>query len=418
MVSEMFNAPRVFFNLSLIALTGTLLCGCGGNTAEPAAMGMGGPHETPVRVENITQRYINDSTSFMGTLKSRHSSVLQPRVPGTVTHIHVFPGAFVKAGTALVEIDPEKQKATLNSSVAANESSTDDRENAVQTLKSLEATLNAKQSNLLFARNQEKRYALLASEGAVAMEAAENYITARKMAESDVQSVKAQIAAQQAAIDKTAKMIIQTNANRKEQQVELQYYTMRAPFDGIVGDIPVKIGESVSVDTKVTTVTENKPLELYVAIPAERSLRLHLGMPVQLVDGNDKLLGEAKVVFISPNVDDQTQSILVKALYPNTNGELRSNQTVGSKVVWSNHPGLLVPTFAVAHISGQDFVFVAEKSPKGLIARQKAVELGSIHSNSYLVESGLKGGEQIIVSGVQNLTDGAPIASQTAVSGR
>jgi multidrug efflux pump subunit AcrA (membrane-fusion protein) len=79
---------------------------------------------------------------------------------------------------------------------------------------------------------------------------------------------------------------------------------------------------------------------------------------------------------------------------------------------------LLVPTYAVAHISGQDFVFTAQNSGKGLVARQKAVALGEIYNNSYLVKSGLHSGDRIVVSGVQNLTDGAAIAPQTAISGR
>jgi multidrug efflux pump subunit AcrA (membrane-fusion protein) len=413
------SQPARFSVCSIVlVIAGALLCACGNKPQEQSAMGMGPPMEMKVRLERVIQRDINESSSFMGTLKSRHSSILQPRAAGTITKIFVTPGMFVKAGAPLIEIDPEKQKATFNSSMAASHSSADDKENAVQTLKSLEASLNNKQSLLVFARNQEKRYGLLASEGAVAAESAENYATSRRMAEADVQSVKAQIEAQKAAIAKMNEMIRQTTANAHEQQVQLQYYTVQAPFDGIVGDIPVKLGESVNYDTKVTTVTGNRPLELYVSVPAEKAAALKIGMPIELTDSNDKLLGEARVIFVAENVDDQTQSVLVKAIYPNTDGHLRSNQTVGSHVVWSKKPGLLVPTFAVAHISGQDFVFTAEKSAKGLIARQKAVDLGSIHTNSYLVKSGLNAGDQVVVSGVQNLSDGAAIAPQTAVSGR
>jgi multidrug efflux pump subunit AcrA (membrane-fusion protein) len=407
--------------LSLIAIsTGAtaLLASCATGPQGHPAMGMGSAPETKVRVEEVVRREINNSTSYMGTLKSRHSSVMQSRVAGIVTRIFVTPGMTVKAGAPLVEIDPEKQQAMVTSLVAATASTAADKENSIQTLKSLEALLRSKESNLVFARQQEKRYALLASEGAVAAEAAENYITARKMSEADVQSVKAQIEAQKAAIAKMERMIQQSQANRQEQEVQLKYYTLKAPFAGVVGDIPVKLGEYVNSDTKVTIVTENQPLELYVSVPAEKALRLRLGMPVQLTGSDDKVLGEAQVIFISPNVEDQTQSVLVKALYANKDGLLRSNQTVGSKVVWSKEPGLLVPTYAVAHISGQDFVFTAQNSGKGLVARQKAVDLGEIYNNSYLVKSGLVSGDRIVVSGVQNLTDGAAIAPQTAISGR
>jgi multidrug resistance efflux pump len=255
---------------------------------------------------------------------------MQSRVAGIVTRIFVTPGMIVKAGAPLLEIDPEKQQAMVTSLVAAAASTAADKENASQTLKSLEALLRSKESNLVFARNQEKRYALLASEGAVAAEAAENYITARKMSEADVQSVKAQIEAQKAAIAKMERMIQQSQANKQEQEVQLKYYTLKAPFAGVVGDIPVKLGEYVNSDTKVTIVTENQPLELYVSVPAEKALGLRLGMPVQLTDSDDKVLGEAQVIFISPNVEDQTQSVLVKALYANKGwtAALKSNRRI------------------------------------------------------------------------------------------
>lgn len=408
---------RICAILLVIASAGTLTA-CSNNAPATSAMGMGPPREMVVKVEDVAQRSINDSTSFMGTLKSRHSSVLQPRVAGIVTQIFVAPGSSVREGQPLVEIDPAKQKATVSSSVAAIQSTAADKENAVQTLKSLQASLESKKSSLEFARTQEKRYAFLASEGAMPKESAENFRTARKMAESDAQSIIAQIEAQKAAISKMARMVQQSQSNEDEQEVQLGYFTLKAPFAGVVGDIPIKIGEYVNSDSKVTSVTANQPLEVYVGVPAEKAARLKLGMPVQLTDSEDNLLGEAKIIFVSPNVDDQTQSVLVKALYANRDGRLRSNQTVGSKVVWSKQPGLLVPTFAVAHISGQDFVFTAVKGPKGLVAKQKAVDLGAIHTNSYLVKSGLHAGDRVIVSGVQNLTDGAAIAPQTAVSGR
>ena len=102
--------------------------------------------------------------------------------------------------------------------------------------------------------------------------------------------------------------------------------------------------------------------------------------------------------------------MLVKALFDNQEQKLRSNQQVTTKIVFGKSERFLVPTNSVVHISGQDFVFIAEPTQKGAVAKQKPVKLNGIQKNCYVVESGLTGSEKIIVSDVQNLFEGAPLA--------
>jgi RND family efflux transporter MFP subunit len=179
----------------------------------------------------------------------------------------------------------------------------------------------------------------------------------------------------------------------------------------MVGDIPVKLGDYVTPTSKLTTLTQNKPLEAYVSVPTERASKLHLNMDIKLLDQEGKPFGDSKVFFIAPSVDEGSQSILVKSLVPNTDGDLRADQLVSARVVWSKDVGLLVPTSAVAHAGNQDFVFIAQADPsQSLTARQIPVKLGDIQGNNYQVLSGLKSGDRIVTSGIQNLADGVPIA--------
>jgi multidrug efflux pump subunit AcrA (membrane-fusion protein) len=84
------------------------------------------------------------------------------------------------------------------------------------------------------------------------------------------------------------------------------------------------------------------------------------------------------------------------------------------KVIWNTRPGILIPTTAISRVAGENFVFVAEgQGPSKLIARQKPVKLGEIQGNKYRVLEGLKQGEKIVVSGLLNLTDGAPIIPES-----
>jgi multidrug efflux pump subunit AcrA (membrane-fusion protein) len=130
---------------------------------------------------------------------------------------------------------------------------------------------------------------------------------------------------------------------------------------------------------------------------------------VRLVDDINRVLATTTITFVSPNVDPATQSVLAKAQLGEGRGQFRSDQFVRARIIWTTEPGLTVPVTAVTRINAQFFAFVAEKSDKGLTARQKPVQLGDIIANDYIVQSGLSVGEQLIVSGLQKIRDGAPV---------
>jgi len=108
-------------------------------------------------------------------------------------------------------------------------------------------------------------------------------------------------------------------------------------------------------------------------------------------------------------VDDQTQSVLVKGAVRNAGGSLRPSQYVRARIVWKTADALVVPVTAVLRINGQFFAFVAEDANGRLVARQRAIKVGSIVGDDYAVLDGIKPGERVVVSGAQKLADGAPI---------
>jgi RND family efflux transporter MFP subunit len=285
-------------------------------------------------------------------------------------------------------------------------------ENALDTLKSLEASRVSRISNLKYTSQQHERYKTLAKEGAVATSDFDNWANQAEAARADLDNVEAQIKAEEATIKKLQRSIRQAEANLKTQQVQLGYYTVTAPFNGTVGDIPVKLGDYVTPTTKLTNVTQNKPLEAYIEIPTERVSEVHQGTPVVLLSQKEDQIGAGKVFFVAPNVDEQSQSVLVKASIPNEGGRLRADQIVRARVIFKTMPGFLIPTQAVAHSGGQEFVFIAQTDEtKKMVARQVPVKLADVQGEKYQVLEGLKSGDKLIVSGTQNLTDGAAIAT-------
>jgi RND family efflux transporter MFP subunit len=198
----------------------------------------------------------------------------------------------------------------------------------------------------------------------------------------------------------------------KQQKVELHYYMVSAPMGGIVGDIPVRMGDRVTVSTLLTTVNEPGALEAYVYVPADRARELRLGLPVRLLDENGDGVANTRITFISPQVETDTQTILAKATVENPQAKLRIAQQMRAEVTWGTHEGPVVPVLAVNRINGQFFVFLAVNDGKGTVARQKKLMLGDTLGNNYVVLDGLKPGDHLIVSGTQFLQDGFPVAEQ------
>jgi RND family efflux transporter MFP subunit len=359
-------------SLTVAALLGLAAAavGCGKTSAGGGQEAGGGAHAMPVQTIVAKTQKIPDTTEYLSVLKSRHSATINPQVEGQITNIFVKSGDRVTAGTPLLQIDPLKQEATVSSQQAA---------------------VAAQQANLTYAKTQLDRQRKLFEAGVVPRQDLDN-------AQSTYDASEAQLKA------------LQDQA--KQQQVELHYYNVKAPMDGIVGDVPVRIGDRVQVTTLLTTVDEPGALEAYIYVPADRARDLKIGVPVHLVDAAGKDIGDTRITFVSPQVDTETQTVLAKAAVPNSSGALRVAQQVRTQLVWSSHEGTTIPVLAVTRINGQFFAFLAVKEGNNTVARQRLLKVGDIVGNDYAVSDGIKPGDHIITTGLQFLQDGMPVMEQ------
>jgi len=353
----------------LLVLTALAAAGCNQKTAADAPGG-GGPPAMPVQVQILQAARIPETTEYLSILKSRHSATINPQVEGQITKIFVKSGDRVTLGTPLLQIDALKQEATVSSQ---------------------EASRAAQEANRRLAQVSLERAKKLYEAGVISKQDLDN-------AQSNYDSADAQVKA----LDEQV----------RQQRVELRYYTVSAPMDGIVGDIPVRAGDRVTVSTLLTTVNEPGALEAYIYVPADRSKDLRLGLAVRLLDETGSQLDETRITFVSPQVETDTQTVLAKAAVGNPKSKLRIAQQVRAQVTWGTHDGPVVPVLAVSRINGQFFAFVAVNEGKGAVARQKQLKLGDTVGNNYVVLDGLQAGEHLIVSGTQFLQDGFPVAEQ------
>jgi len=391
------------------AVMGTLLVSCAANAPQGGGFGA-----IPVPIAAVESGIVTDSSDYVANLQSRQSVTLQPRVDGYVQEIYVKAGDRVEAGTPILGIDPARQQAVVQRSVAAVATSQADFESARATLAQLRARKESILSSVEFNQKEYNRFSQLSSEGAISKQRLDEVSNNLRNAKAELGQIDAQMAAQMASINSAATRIEENRAGAIQEEVQLEFYTVTAPFAGIVGDIPVKVGDNVNVSTQLTTVTQNQVLEVQIAVPVENAPRLRMGLPVELLDSQDKSLARGSVAFISPNINPQDQSVLVKANFNNANNQLKSNQFVRARLIWASRSGVLVPTSAISRLGGQDFVFVAEESSANgqtqLIANQKPVKLGKITGNKQEVLSGLTPNSKIVVAGILQLQNGAAIA--------
>ncbi|MCT7989497.1 efflux RND transporter periplasmic adaptor subunit [Laspinema olomoucense] len=209
-------------------------------------------------------------------------------------------------------------------------------------------------------------------------------------------------------IDQAKAQLAEAIAQVRALEVQLQDANIVAPFEGIVGDIPAKVGDVVTVGQELTTLTQNDALELRLSIPLERGSELKLGMPVEITDANGQPLTMGRVSFVSPTVNSDSQTILAKASFANQ-GQLRDRQFVRAKLVWNERDNrIVVPTTAITFQGEERFIFVA-RGEDPATAERVAVTLGLVQGDRAEVVEGLTNGDRIVISGLQRLSDGAAI---------
>jgi len=200
--------------------------GCKKQEAPVAEPGM---QALPVQTQTVALSPVENSSDYVATIKSRRSVTVMPQVDGNLTQILVKSGDHVKAGQPIMTVDPLRQQALVDS-----QRSTENQKHALF------------QYNTVQIDRQRKLF--------------EAGVTSRDTLDQAEQSYENAKADWEAAI-----------ATRKSLEEQLAYYRIKAPFDGVIGDVPVHLGDYVTPSTALTTVDENKDLEAYIYVPTEHS---------------------------------------------------------------------------------------------------------------------------------------------------
>ncbi|MEM9567632.1 MAG: efflux RND transporter periplasmic adaptor subunit [Cyanobacteria bacterium P01_E01_bin.34] len=383
------------------------LSACGG------APQSGGPPPTAVQVADVETATVRNSSIFIASLDAREFTTLQPQVSGRVSEIYVALGDRVSADEPILQINPARQQATFDSRSAAISSAQAALDSAQATVEASRARLDELQADVELAEGRLASNERLAADGAISQDELNQSIRNLRQAEAAIRTQAETIRAQQADVTEAERDLEEARADATEQQIILANFRLTAPFSGVVGNVNVKVGDYVTPETVLTTISQSESLEVSLNVPIERLADLDIGTQIELIDNQGTAIGASEITFIAPDANVATQTILVRATFENT-GTLRSEQFVRARVIWNEQPNFVVPVTAVTNLGGQNFVFVAQPNEDsgGYLAIQTPVQLGRLQENSYEVLSGLTGDETIVVTGTQKIFNSAPISPE------
>ena len=422
------------FSTSLLFL---VLTSCGKQQPEAKAP----PPPVAVEIANLESDRVRSSSEYVGNLEAKERVALAPRVEGRITEIAVQEGDSVKQGDLIVQLQLNREQGEVDAARSQVDVRRADLSNAEAELRAVEADvaraeaaveqskadLRQQQAELKLATTNLERTEFLVEQGAQSQQILDDRIRDVDAAKAQTDALKAALISSQKALSASRERVNSASSAIAGQQASLKqaksqvgiasenldFNRITAPIDGVVGNIPPKVGDYVEAGEQITSIVEDDTLELNVSVPLEQASKLELGLPVEIIDREGKAVAKGDISFISPRTDRSSQAILVKAVF-NNNGGLKDDSFARARIIWSEESGILIPTAAVSRIAGKSFVFVAEETKledgtSTLVAKQKPVELGDIQGQSYQVISGLEPGDRLITSGILNLADGTPL---------
>ena len=423
-----------------IVLTGaTLLAatsGCDRSMDAKAAAPAAPPPD--VVVAHVEQRPIAIVREFTARTEAVPTVEIRARIPGVLEEVLFKEGTEVKQGQTLFVIQRDEYKAALETARAQLAKATADltRARDLSVIDRSRAQLAQRQADLEKAQKDVARHRPLAEARAIPQQDLDTSLAAEKVAAAAVDTFAAQlkdtelnqrtqIQLAEAALEAAKAAVVQAELN-------LGYTTVRSPITGIVGKVVVDRGNLVgkSDPTLLATVSSVDPIYVDFSVAEADYLRLAARVrldpqgrpqgertPLELVLTDDRPLPQkGHVVFVDRAMDAKTGTMAVRASFPNPDKTIRPGQFARVRgVVEQRADAVLVPQLAVQEQQGAKTVLVVEAGDKAAL---RAVKIDERIGEFYVVTSGLKPGERVIVEGTQKVRPGMQVKPVPKAAGK
>ncbi len=370
------NLTAVVVLAGLFALAGGLLAGCDSKSVSAKSI----PPPMPVSVVKAKQIDVPVTGEWVGTLDGFVNAQIQPQANGYLIRQDYREGAEVNKGQVLFEIDPRPFEAALHLA---------------------QGQLGQAQAQLALATINVNRDTPLAEAHAIARSQLDNEIQQKAQAQAAVESA-------QASVDSA--------------QLNLSFTQVRSLITGVAGQATTQVGNLVSTQSVLTSVSQLDPIKVYFSISDGEYLAL-----VQRArnGGSDLLQGSSKIPltltlangevypykghieFVDRELNAQTGAIRIAAAFPNPGNILRPGQFARVRAETEiRHDAVLVPQVAVTDFQGQQQIYTVAANHTVHVDN---VTLGPQYGNSWVIESGLPGGSLVVTDNLQKLREGAPV---------
>jgi membrane fusion protein, multidrug efflux system len=355
--------------------------------AKPAAM--------PVSVVKVRQSDVPLTGEWVGTLDGYVNAQIQPQVSGYLVRQNYREGTTVGKNEVLFQIDPRPFQAAVDQAQA-------EVGRAKGQLAQAEAQQGLTQINL-------KRDTPLAQARAIAQSQLDNDKQQAAQADAAVAAAKAAVGPAEAALTTT--------------KLNLGFTQVRSLIGGVAGQATTQVGNLVSPQSVLTSVSQLDPIKVYFSISDAEYLALtsrvrqvggdllssksDIPLTLTLADGTP-YPRKGRIAFVDRQMNQQTGAIRIAASFPNPNNLLRPGQfgrvSASTEI---RHSALLVPQAAVQELQGLEQIYVAGPDNHVHVVN---VKLGPQSGSDWIIESGLKPGDRVVTDNVQKLRDGAPIS--------
>lgn len=368
--------------LGLLSVGTGLLAGCDKNAS---AASTGAPPAMKVTVVKAQQTEVPVTGEWVGTLDGYVNAQIQPQANGYLIRQDYREGSQVQVGQVLFEIDPRPFEAALGQA---------------------QGQLGQAQAQFALAQINVKRDTPLADARAIARSQLDNEIQQQAQAEAAVKTAEAAVA----------------TAN-----LNLGFTKVRSLITGVAGQATTQVGNLVSTQSILTSVSQLDPIKVYFSIGDSEYLALTKRAGVR---GSDLLHGASKipltltlsngevyphkgqVVFVDRQLNSQTGAIRIAASFPNPGNILRPGQFGRVRAETETlHGAVLVPQVAITEFQGQQQVYTVAANNT---VHVNNVTLGPQFGDNWVIEGGLPAGSLVVVDNLQKLREGAPVNPQTS----
>jgi len=320
--------------------------------AGPAGGGRSAGGPLKVATFEVVPTVFAESITSTGTVRADEGVELQAETNGKVVSINFIEGAAVKKGDLLVKLNDSDLRANM------------DRYNYSKQL----------------AEVRYNRMVKLLKQGVVTQDDYDSALNEMNVQQSFIDLYKAEIA-------KTE---------------------IRAPFDGVVGLRYVSVGAYVTANTRIATLQRLDELKIDFSVPEKYSGRIKVGSDIRFTVAGGAISYQGRIYAMDPRIDSATRTLLVRALCPNRDGSLLPGAFTNVVTDLEQLPdAVLIPSEAVIPGLTEKNVFVIKDG----IAEQRAVETGSRTASQVHIVSGLRPGDLVITSGLQQMRAGQPVES-------